>query len=269
MAAAKGTYKPALAKVFQNAYKKGDTEVSFTKEDLEQVLIAEGLDVKNIPDIIYNARYRGGLADEVMALAPEGAAWIILPTGLSAYKFVLARDAHIKPNPDLAVIKVPDATPELIRMYGQSDEQAALARVRYNRLIDMFLGVAAYSLQNHLRTQLDSIGQLEVDELYVAVGSRGTHYVIPVQAKRGSDKVGPVQTFQDLALCRERFPELIPRAIAVYKMADETVALMEIDIVGGGKEWFDVKIVDERHYKLVNRSELTEEDLAKYRAAVG
>jgi hypothetical protein len=266
---AKGSYKATLAKLFADRYKPGATEVPFSKQDIEDVLTKHGDDVKNVADIIYNARYRGGLADAIKDVAPKGAAWIILPTGLATYAFVLARDAHITPNPDLEAIKVPDATPGVIRMYGQSDEQAALARVRYNRLIDMFLGVTAYSLQNHLRTQLDLIGQLEVDELYVGVGSRGTHFVIPVQAKRGSDKVGPVQMFQDLALCRERFPNLIPRAIAVYKMADETVALMEIDIVGGGKEWYDVKIVDERHYKLVNRAELTDEDLAKYRAAIG
>lgn len=48
-----------------------------------------------------------------------------------------------------------------------SDEQALLARVRYNRLLDIFLGLATYSLQNHLRTSVTDIGQIEVDEICV------------------------------------------------------------------------------------------------------
>jgi len=54
---------------------------------------------------------------------------------------------RIKPNDALASISVPDATPELIRAYALDDEQALLAIVRYNRLIDTFLGLTTYSLQ--------------------------------------------------------------------------------------------------------------------------
>ena len=52
----------------------------------------------------------------------------------------------------LATTKIPDGTPSIVRKYSISDEQALLAIVRYNRLIDIFLGVTCYSLQNHLRT---------------------------------------------------------------------------------------------------------------------
>jgi hypothetical protein len=39
--------------------------------------------------------------------------------------------------------------------------------LRYNRLIDVFIGVTCYSLQNHLRTTEPRIGQFETDEIYV------------------------------------------------------------------------------------------------------
>ena len=68
-------------------------------------------------------------------------------------------------------------------MYAFNDEQALLARVRYNRLIDVFLGIACYSLQNHFRTTVSGIGQVETDEVYVGVDKSGAHYVVPVQAK--------------------------------------------------------------------------------------
>jgi hypothetical protein len=56
----------------------------------------------------------------------------------------------------LAETKVPDSTPGLISLYALNDEQALLARLRYNRLIDIFTGISCYSLQSHLRTALPS-----------------------------------------------------------------------------------------------------------------
>ena len=55
---------------------------------------------------------------------------------------------------------------------AMSDEQALLAKVRYNRLIDVFLGLVAYSLQNHLRTTVTEMGQIEIDEIYVKLDAR-------------------------------------------------------------------------------------------------
>ena len=60
----------------------------------------------------------------------------------------------------LVQAKVPDATPGIVAQYALSDEQALLARVRYNRLIDIFTGVTCYSLQNHLRTTVIEMGQI-------------------------------------------------------------------------------------------------------------
>ena len=69
-------------------------------------------------------------------------------------------------------IKIPDSTPGVIAKYVLSDEQALLARVRYNRLVDIFTGITCYSLQNHLRTTVRSIGQVEIDEIYVGIDKR-------------------------------------------------------------------------------------------------
>ena len=52
-----------------------------------------------------------------------------------------------------------------------------MAKVRYNRLIDIFLRVTAYSMQNHLRTAITTIGQMETDELYVAVRNTGEQFI--------------------------------------------------------------------------------------------
>lgn len=100
--------------------------------------------------------------------------------------------AYITPRSGLAETKVPDATPGAIAMYALDDEQAVLARVRYNRLIDIFMGVASYSLQSHLRTQVGDIGQVETDEVYV-----------------GIDRHSIVQIEQDIAMCKAKFENCI------------------------------------------------------------
>ncbi len=106
-------------------------------------------------------RYRTALPSSILAEAPAGETWIIRPAGRSRYQFVLVADRPLIPNPNLAVTKIPDATPGIIAKYAFNDEQAVLARIRYNRLIDIFLGIACYSLQNHLRTTVPGMGQVE------------------------------------------------------------------------------------------------------------
>jgi len=90
---------------------------------------------------------------------------------VSRSKFRPVSRTRIRPSEDRLRIAVRDATPELIRAYALDDEQALLAIVRYNRLIDTFLGLTTYSLQNHLRTTVKGIGQIEIDELYKSVST--------------------------------------------------------------------------------------------------
>ncbi len=164
------------------------------------------------------------------------------------------------PRDDLVVIDIPDATPELIRAYALDDEQALLAIVRYNRLIDTFLGLTTYSLQNHLRTTVGGMGQIEIDELYIGLDKRGCHYVIPVQAKGGKDQIGIVQTTQDIRFVEQRFPGMRCRAIAAQFMDDRVVALFELTLQDN-----EIKVVEERHYRLVPVEELDQDAIRDYR----
>jgi len=160
----------------------------------------------------------------------------------------------------MATTKVPDATPGVIAKYAMSDEQALLAKLRYNRLIDIFSGVACYSLQNHLRTTVPQIGQVETDELYVGVDKKGVHYVFPVQAKGGKDKLSVVQIEQDSVLCAHKFPSLICRPLAAQFMKNKEIAMFEFEQGENG-----LSVLSEKHYKLVPPEEITEADLETYR----
>ena len=253
-------YAAIIEAIFLAKHEHGQREVAFERQDI--VAFASELHIslpKNLGDLIYSFRYRTALPESILTQAPRGETWIIRPAGRSKYRFVLVPDMEISPNPNLAVTKIPDATPGIIAKYAFSDEQALLARVRYNRLIDIFLGITCYSLQNHFRTTVRDIGQMETDEVYVGVDKGGSHYIIPVQAKSGKDNLSQVQIEQDLALCADKLPSLICRPVGTQLTRNGQIAIFEF--VWDGDE---IKIASEKHYQLVPPESVTAEDLAKY-----
>jgi len=188
--AKKNRYAQIIEAVFGKYYSKAATEVVFKRSDIVQAADQLGIRLpKNLGDIIYSFRYRTELPSAITDKAPEGYQWIIRPAGQARYKFVLVSSAPIVPSSMLAETKIPDATPGIISTYALNDEQALLARLRYNRLIDIFAGITCYSLQSHLRTAVPGLGQVETDEVYIGIDKRGAHYVVTVQAKGPADRI--------------------------------------------------------------------------------
>ncbi len=248
-------YNRIIEKIFFDHYKKGSKSVAFTSDELRTVAESLNLELpRNPPDVLYSYRHRRPLPDRVRETCPKGEEWVIRPVGGRRYRFDRVPVTEVRPRAGLYQIKLPDATPEIVAQHALSDEQAVLAKVRYNRLIDVFMGIVTYSLQNHLRTQLDGV-QLEVDELYVGVAKTGQQFVLPVQAKRGRDRLGRIQLEQDMAFCAKKFPALICRPIAVQLMEEDVIAMFELAIPEDR-----VEIMDERHYKLVSAEEITPRD---------
>jgi hypothetical protein len=253
-------YKQALGYIFEQRPQDA-TDFRFKLEDVRGA--AQRFSVKNVPDILYNYRYRGGVPDAVVAATPEGMEWVIRGVGKGLYRMTLVPQTLIEPTPAKEIIKIPDATPEIVAEHALTDEQAVLAKIRYNRLLDIFLGITCYSLQNHLRTTVRGRGQVETDEIYVGVDSSGAQFVVPVQAKSKGETIGRVQIEQDICLCREKFPGLICRPVATQSVGDEVIALFELAPDENG----EVRVRDEKHYRLVQSSEISEEDLARFRGA--
>lgn len=253
-------YGLIIAEVFAKHYKKGMTNFEFSRTEFAPIAKKLGVDLpKNLGDIPYSFRYRKELPASITKTAAPGMEWIIKGAGTALYTFKQVKLNRIVPREELITIKVPDATPEIIVSYALSDEQALLAKVRYNRLIDIFLGITAYSLQNHLRTQLKEIGQIEIDEVYVGIDKHGRQFVVPVQAKGGNDKHGVVQTEQDILFCQSKFPELVCRAVSVQFMSSGRIAMFELVVQDD-----EVKVLEERHYQLVMSSDISKDDLKIY-----
>ena len=246
-------YSSIVEAIFRKYYRDGCQEFAFTRDDIQIAAQELGMSApKNLGDVLYSFRYRAELPDFIQSVAPKGKNWIIVGEGSATYKFKLSNIANIIPNPNLELIPVPDATPEVISMYQLSDEQSLLCKIRYNRLMDIFLGIVTYSMQNHLRTQVSGIGQIEIDELYVGVNKKGQHFIMPVEAKVGNDKVGVVQVMQDVAYCKQNFRDLICLPVSVHEMKEENAIcmfLLNVDDDG-------MKIIEEKHYQLQYSAEI-------------
>lgn len=239
-------YRLIISDIFWRHYELGRTEFEFERPEIIEAKdrLAPTLRL-NPGDVPYSFRYRKPLPEAILVTQPEGMEWIIEGAGRAKYRFKLVKYNRILPRADMITIGIPDSTPEIIRAYALDDEQALLAIVRYNRLLDIFLGLTTYSLQNHLRTTVKGTGQIEIDELYVGIDRHGCHYAIPVQAKGGADQISVVQAKQDIDWVKQKFPGMRCRAISVQFLADDKVALFELIVQDD-----TVLVVDEKHYKL-------------------
>lgn len=270
-------YTRIMRRLFETHMTAGAKSFSWERSEIRE--IAKELNFaepSNFGDVIYSIRHgRDELPKEIQDLAPKGKHWLLLPDGRGKYKFVLATFSLIEPQFRPA-IKIPDATPQIVARYALGDEQAVLARVRYNRLVDIFLSVTSSALQSHLRATVEAFNksQIETDELYVGVDVAGAQYIIPIQAKGLDENVGAVQAIQDIYCCREKFPTLICRAIAAKTVEIEkgddgndihTIALMELAISGD----YDVWVARQERYQLVPANKISAKELDEYRRAAG
>jgi len=254
-------YDALIEAVFFENYTDGSKTVPFSRPEFEA--FARKLKIKlpkNIGDIVYTYRYRKQLPRGVRDTAGKGEEWIIEEVGSAKYVFRRVKGSRITPLEGRFRIKIPDATPEIVFKHALTDEQAILATVRYNRLVDLFLQINAYSLENHLRTHVKAIGQIEIDELYVGVNKNGAQFIVPVQAKAVKESIGVVQIVQDLAFCKERFPALIARAVAAKALDTNVIALFELTLAQD-----QVRVVEERHYELVAADDISEKELKAMR----
>ncbi len=257
----KNRYIKLIETIFVNNYSKDKKEIRFEREDLIRTAKKLHIDLpKNLGDVIYSFRYRALLPESITKTAPKGFTWVIRPVGQAKYMFSLSNMPRIVPSEMLTETKIPDATPGIIKKYAFNDEQGLLAKLRYNRLIDIFTGITCYSLQSHLRTTVTEMGQIETDELYIGIDKKGVHYILPVQAKGGSDQLGIVQIEQDFAMCQLKFPNLVCIPIAAQFIKDDLIAVFSFEMTDGG-----ISITSEKHYRLVEPNNLTKEEIEQYK----
>ncbi|MFL6276230.1 MAG: endonuclease [Blastocatellia bacterium] len=222
-------YDRVFVEIFQRKYVPAATELPYTLEEVRQVEKDLNVKVGNLPDIAYAYRTgRYAIPEEILATGN----WVIEGTGKGRYKFVrLLRAPYINIPDDLYTIEIPEATPDIVLKHTGNDEQAVLSKVRYNRLLDIFLSLTAYHLQGHFRSTVKEIGQVEIDELYVGVDTEGRGYAIPIEAKSvgGRERLGVVQIRQMILFAQQKFAGLILKPVGIKPFVDGSIAFVEFD----------------------------------------
>ena len=240
-------YDRIIIELFQRHWKPGITEFEFSRDEFEEIIDQLGVErPRNLGDIIYTFRYRRPFPSTILNTQSGNLQWSLHLSGHGHYRMSLSESSVIRPDKSLSIIPIPDATPALIRKFALGDEQALLAILRYNRLVDIFTGITCFSLQSHLRTTVKDIGQIETDELYVGVDHAGVLYILPIQAKGGNDRLSTVQIEQDLYLCSEKFPKLVCKPLGALFMTENAIALFQFE-----KENGQIRNTKECHYKLI------------------
>ena len=142
---AKARYVALIEHIFHSKFSDQTNIVRFDRTEL--VAAAEILKIrlpKNLGDVMYSFRYRAALPLSITSAAPTGYVWVIRPAGRGRYAMMPIPDLPITPTVGLEITKIADSTPGIVAKYSLNDEQALLAKVRYNRLVDLFTGVVCY-----------------------------------------------------------------------------------------------------------------------------
>ena len=243
-------YDQVLVAVFLKHYRKGSTRLAFSKDELAEACRERGITVRNIPDIIYSYRSRKSLRAEITSSGH----WAIEPAGRGEYAFRLLRNTpHFEiPFSDYAPVDIYNAIPEVVEGLLRRDEQSLLTRILYNRLVDIFTSLTCFHIQNHYRSFVTGMGEVEIDALYVGVDKTGVLVVVPIEAKSQGDTemLGRVQMSQMAKLVRQDFSALGRRVLAVKAMPDGTIAMVEFD---DQEEPDDLGIVSVGRFRLIRR----------------
>ncbi|MDH3032100.1 hypothetical protein [Methylobacterium fujisawaense] len=248
-------YKKILSRgFFEKLDEHGEesVELPFSTFDLARWKTELKIVGGNPYDLKYNSKGRGSLPDEIQDKAPNGQEWRIksIAKGQYVFKLYAKGDGILELDFSQDPIKIPDALPAIVERYARDDEQSLLARIRYNNLVSVFLGISTYSLQSHWKTSAKSAGgsPVEVDEMYVGIDGNGVHYVIPVEAKgrHKSEKLTADQIFTNYMAAKHTFPDCHIIPVAAKVVDNFTFAMIRFEV----SKTEEVKKNLERHYTL-------------------
>lgn len=246
-------YTPILLSIFRRKYVEGATTVTFTIEELRAELAAAGLKAANLPDLIYRMKARTVLPEEITNKGFR----ILEITGRGAYALIVAGSTLIDYPEKTEVIDVHDRTPHAVRRlladdFGNTDEQGFLSVLRYNDVFSHFLRVQVFHLKGHVRKSVPGQGQVEVDDVHVALsgGLDDPLILIPVEAKAKDEPVNRVQIAMQVKYAQHAFPGLSIRPLTAKLFADGLVLLMEFNpsVIAN-----DLKIRRHAYYRIVRQ----------------
>lgn len=244
-------YDRLLAAIFSAKWKPALKEVPFSKDEVIDAAEKLGLRIKNLADVIYTYRSRRAMPREILNTGN----WVIAARGSGLYAFVkITGETTVTIPESLKIYSIPYAVPGIVAQNLARDEQGLLTIVRYNRILDVFSGLACFHLQSHIRTHVSEHGQVEIDELYVGVDKDGQGFVLPVEAKEEGERLGLDKAVALTLFARKRFPKLICRPVGIIRRGLHLFDCVEFE---PSEELSKVVVLEMRRYQLVTEDDET------------
>jgi len=246
-------YTPILLAIFRRKYVPGAKMVTFTLEELRAELAAAGLQARNLADLVYRMKSRTILPEEITSKGFR----VLEITGRGVYALIVADSTLIDYPEQKDLVEGHDRTPYAVRRlladeFGNTDEQGLLSVLRYNDVFSHFLRVQVFHLKGHVRKSVPGQGQVEVDDVHVALagGLDDPLILIPIEAKAKDEPVNRVQIAMQVKYANHAFPGLLVRPLTVKLFADGRMLLMEFN---ASTNPADLHVVKYAYYRLVRQ----------------
>jgi len=130
--------------------------------------------------------------------------------------------------------------------------------VRYNSLIDIFLGLTAFSLHSKVVASIQS-ELIEIEELYIGLDQRDCRYAIPVQTAGQDERISGSRAAEHIEFVEKKFRGMRTIAVGAKLIDERTVALFELRL-----EDDKIKVVKEKHYALMPPNPLRREKISDH-----
>ena len=243
-------YTPILLAIFRRKYVPGAEVVTFTLEELRAEIVAAGLQARNVADLVYRMKSRTVLPEEITSKGFR----VLEIRGRGIYALTFAESTLITYPERGEIVDVHDRTPYAVRRlladdFGKTDEQGLLNVLRYNDLFSHFLRIQAFHLKGHVRRSVPGLGQVEVDDVHVALsgGLDDPLIIVPVEAKAKDDPINRVQIAMQVRYANHEFPGVVVRPLTVKLFEDGLVLFMEFN---PSTTPADLKIVKSGYYRI-------------------
>jgi hypothetical protein len=223
-------YVPILREIVRRNYSEGVMRIEFTLDDVRQVAVDLGIEIRNPADSVYRMRSRTRLPDDILDLGFT----VLHGIGRGKYALEIGGEALLH-LPEHEILDHNDQTPLPVRRLlpedlSELDEQGLLTMVGYSKLLDHFTGLTVYRLRSHIRRSVPRIGQAELDEIDVGVALRDDEIpvVFPIEAKAADEVINRVQVARAVAYCKTYLPGHQIRPLVVKLTTDGVIHFLEL-----------------------------------------
>jgi len=221
--------KATLSYIFQKNYRPGLTEVTFTRQELNQALIDLKLHYQNQAHIPYEAGKRFGMPKEILEAG--------FNTIINKKKFYIF--AYVEKN----IIEFPESQPIIYPIkinasllkhiapegLAKADEQTVLSIINKHKILQHFLNVEIQHYVPHRRCYVSDIGQVEIDQIAWGI-QNNEEVIIPIEAKGGREAMTRSQIKNCIHYANAKHPGVKLRPIGIKIFSSGDIAIVETDL---------------------------------------